>query len=125
MFCPGEEGKGSQNRWLTRTRESPPARTQAHGHVGPATPSASRQPADPFLFIYPRPPGPRTPAHTPQRSPHTRGSRKRFRFRFRRGVTLLLRPPDASREREVGMAAAVVDDAGMDAVQKRLMFEDE
>jgi hypothetical protein len=28
-------------------------------------------------------------------------------------------------EREVGMAAAVVDDAGMDAVQKRLMFEDE
>ena len=52
-------------------------------------PAASRS----LPVIYPRPPGPRTPAHTP-RSAHSRGSRKRLRRR----VTLLRRTR-AERER--------------------------
>ena len=77
---PAEEGKGqvSQNRCLTRTRESPPARPLAHGHVGPATPSAE-PPADPSCYLSPAP-GPRTRlhththTHTPQRNPHARAA---------------------------------------------------
>lgn len=66
MFCPGEEGKGLTKPVADpRTRESPPARPR----VGPRTCGprhAVRQPpADPFLLFYPRPRGPRTPAHTP------------------------------------------------------------
>jgi len=69
MFCPGEEGKGSQNRWLTRTRESPPARTQAHGHVGPATPSASRSRP---VYLSPAPGSPHACTHSAAQSAHSR-----------------------------------------------------
>ena len=83
---PAEEGKGqvSQNRCLTRTRESPPARPLAHGHVGPATPSAE-PPADPSCYLSPAP-GPRTRLHThththsAAQSARPRGSRRRLRL---------------------------------------------
>nr|CAB3458231.1 unnamed protein product [Digitaria exilis] len=50
------------------------------------------------------------------RSPHALGSRQR---------SSPLSLAAATRESEAGMAAAAGDDAGMDAVQRRLMFEDE
>jgi hypothetical protein len=67
MFCSDEEGKGLTKPVGDSLR--PPAGPRTCG----ARHAVCQPPADPFLFIYPRPPGPRAPAHTPQRqrSPHT------------------------------------------------------
>lgn len=74
----------SENRWLMRTGESPPAGrpTDIWG------PAVRQPPANPFLFLFIHPPG---SPHACTHSAHTRGSRKRLRRRVP-----LLRPPDAT-----------------------------
>jgi hypothetical protein len=76
----------SENRWLMRTGESPPA-GRPTDIWGPATPSASRQPIPSCFYLFIRP----GPPHACTHSAHTRGSRKRLRRRVP-----LLRPPDAT-----------------------------
>lgn len=83
---------------------------QAHRHVGLTT-----TPADPHARSYLSDPFASAPVSLLRCSHKLSGAATALGFPL----------AAATRESEAGMAAAVGDDAGMDAVQRRLMFEDE